>query len=145
MGLRRLRRRAESVGQAGPPTAQHAARQGMQAGRHIAVAVRGDPARSVCTATRRSASSRRSGASGGGDPVRRRFSGFIAGPMWRGAYLLTAAPPEESPCIPARMPEICFPRDMVQLLTAESVRSRWIDEPMDSARVADSADKVPQP
>ena len=42
------------------------------------------------------------------------------------------------------MLEICFARDTVQLLTAESVRSRRIDELMDSARAAESADKVAQ-
>ena len=47
-------------------------------------------------------------------------------------------------CFLQWMLEICFARDTVQLLTAESVRSRRIDELMDSARAAESAEKVAQ-
>jgi len=66
--------------------------------------------------------------------------------MWRGAYLLML------PLLNRKIRvllewilEICFARDTVQLLTAESVRSRRLEELMDSARAAESAERVPQP
>ena len=130
-----------------PPTAQHAMRQGMQAARNIAAAVRGDPAKSrpyryemlgqFAAIGRQRAVATLFGV---------RFSGFIAWLMWRGAYLLMLPRLERKVRVFLQwMLEICFARDTVQLLTAETVRSRRIDELMDSARAAESADKVAQP
>jgi NADH dehydrogenase len=74
-----------------------------------------------------------------------RFSGFLAWLMWRGAYLLMLPRLERKVRVFLQwMLEICFARDTVQLLTAESVRSRRIDELMDSARAAESVEKVAQ-
>ena len=129
-----------------PPTAQHAVRQGMQAGRNIAAAVRGEPAKirpyryemlgQFAAIGRQRAVATLFGV---------RFSGFIAWLMWRGAYLLMLPRLERKVRVFLQwMLEICFARDTVQLLTAESVRSRRIDELMDSARAAESAEKVAQ-
>ena len=130
-----------------PPTAQHAVRQGMQAARNIAAAVRGDPAKirpyryemlgQFAAIGRQRAVATLFGV---------RFSGFIAWLMWRGAYLLMLPRLERKVRVFLQwMLEICFARDTVQLLTAESVRSGRIDELMDSARAAESADKVAPP
>ena len=130
-----------------PPTAQHAMRQGMQAARNIAAAVRGEPAKirpyryemlgQFAAIGRQRAVATLFGV---------RFSGFIAWLMWRGAYLLMLPRLERKVRVFLQwMLEICFARDTVQLLTAESVRSRRIDELMDSARAAESAEKVAQP
>ena len=127
-----------------PPTAQHAVRQGMQAARNIAAAVRGDPAKSrpyryemlgqFAAIGRQRAVATLFGV---------RFSGFIAWLMWRGAYLLMLPRLERKVRVFLQwMLEICFARDTVQLLTAETVRFRRIDELMDSARAAESADNV---
>ena len=129
-----------------PPTAQHAVRQGMQAGRNIAAAVRGEPAKirpyryemlgQFAAIGRQRAVATLFGV---------RFSGFIAWLMWRGAYFLMLPRLERKVRVFLQwMLEICFARDTVQLLTAESVRSRRIDELMDSARAAESAEKVAQ-
>ena len=85
-----------------PPTAQHAVRQGVQAARNIAVAVRGEPAKirpyryairgQFAAIGRRRAVATLFGV---------RFSGFIAWLMWRGAYLWMLPAREESPCVHA--------------------------------------------
>ena len=135
------------LGKPCPPTAQHAVRQGMQAGRNIAAAVRGDPAKirpfryemlgQFAAIGRQRAVATLFGV---------RFSGFIAWLMWRGAYLLMLPRLERKVRVFLQwMLEICFARDTVQLLTVESVRSRRIDELMDSARAAESADNVAPP
>ena len=60
--------------------------------------------------------------------------------MWRGAYLLMLPRLERKVRVFLQwMLELCFARDTVQLLTAESVRTRRIDELMNSARAAESA------
>jgi NADH dehydrogenase len=70
-----------------------------------------------------------------------RFSGFIAWLLWRSAYLMML------PRIDRKIRvffewtlDVCFARDTVQLLTAESVASGHLEELMDSARAAESAD-----
>jgi NADH dehydrogenase len=129
-----------------PGTAQHAVRQGMQAGRNIAAAVRGEPAkirpyRYEMLGQFAAIGRRRAVAT----LFSLRFSGFIAWLMWRGAYLLMLPRFERKVRVFLQwMLEICFARDTVQLLTAESVRSRRVDELMDSARAAESAEKVAQ-
>ena len=134
------------LGKPCPPTAQHAVRQGMQAARNIAAAVRGEPAKirpyryemlgQFAAIGRQRAVATLFGV---------RFSGFIAWLMWRGAYLLMLPRLDSKVRVFLQwMLEICFARDTVQLLTAESVRSRRIDELMDSARAAESAEKVAQ-
>jgi NADH dehydrogenase len=130
-----------------PPTAQHAVRQGMRAARNIAAAVRGESAKmrpyrydmlgQFAAIGRRRAVATLFGI---------RFSGFIAWLMWRGTYLVMLPRIERKIRVFLQwMLEICFARDTVQLLTAESVRSHRIHELIDSARAAESADKVATP
>ena len=129
-----------------PPTAQHAVRQGVQAARNIAATVRGEPAKSVAyryemlgqfaAIGRQRAVATMFGV---------RFSGFVAWLMWRGAYLLMLPRLERKIRVFLQwMLEICFARDTVQLLTAETVRARRIDELMESARAAESAERLLQ-
>jgi NADH dehydrogenase len=130
-----------------PPTAQHAMRQGVHAGRNIAAAVRGEATKTrpyhyemvgqFAAIGRQRAVATLFGV---------RFSGFIAWLMWRGAYLLML--PRLNRKIRVLLQwilEICFARDTVQLLTAENVRSGRVEELMNSACAADAAHRVPQP
>ena len=127
-----------------PPTAQHAMRQGMQAGRNIAAAVRGErakirPYRYEMLGQFAAIGRHRAVATLFG----LRFSGFIAWLMWRGAYLFMLPRLERKVRVFLQwMLEICFARDTVQLLTAESIRSRRVDELIDSAKAAESAEAV---
>jgi NADH dehydrogenase len=129
-----------------PPTAQHAIRQGVQAARNIAANMRGEPAKmrpyryqmlgQFAAIGRQRAVATLFGV---------RFSGFIAWLMWRGAYLVMLPRLERKVRVFLQwMLEIGFARDTVQLLTAETVRSSRIDELIDSARAAESDDKVAQ-
>jgi NADH dehydrogenase len=133
-------------GKSCPPTAQHAVRQGMRAGRNIAAAVRGDPVkvqpyRYEMLGQFAAIGHRRAVAT----LFDMRFSGFIAWLMWRGAYLFMLPRLGRKVRVFLQwMLEICFARDTVQLLTAESVGSGRIDELMDSARAAESADTEAQ-
>ena len=133
-------------GKSCPPTAQHAFRQGIQTARNIAATVRGDPAKirpyryemrgQFAAIGRQRAVATLFGV---------RFSGFIAWLMWRGAYLLMLPRFERKVRVFLQwMLEICFARDTVQLLTAESIRSGRIDELMNSGRAAESAETVAQ-
>jgi NADH:ubiquinone reductase (H+-translocating) len=135
------------LGKPCPPTAQHAVRQGMRAARNIAAVVRGEPAKvrpyryqmlgQFAAIGRRRAVATLFGV---------QFSGFIAWLMWRSAYLVMLPRLERKVRVFLQwMLEIGFARDTVQLLTAEYVRSRRIDELIDSARAAESGDKVAQP
>ena len=129
-----------------PASAQHAVRQGRQAARNIVAALRQQPERirpfryqmlgQFATIGRRNAVATLFG---------RRFSGFIAWLMWRGAYLamLPGAGRKLRVFLQWAL-EIGFPRDAVQLLTAQSVVSRRLEELIDSARAAEAADAVPQ-
>ena len=129
-----------------PTTAQHAMRQGVQAARNIAAAVRGEPAKvrpyryemrgQFAAIGRRRAVATLFGL---------RFSGFIAWLMWRGAYLVMLPRLERKARVFLQWTlEMLFARDTVQLLTAENVRSRRVDELLDSGRAAESADTVAQ-
>jgi NADH:ubiquinone reductase (H+-translocating) len=130
-----------------PGTAQHAVRQGMQAGRNIAAALRGQrskihPFRYEMIGQFAAIGRHRAVATLFG----LRFSGFIAWLMWRGAYLLML--PRLNRKIRVLLEwilEICFARDTVQLLTAESVSSSRLEELMESARAAEAAERVAQP
>ena len=119
-----------------PPRSMRCAK-GVQVGpQHRRGRPRASRRRSVRSATRCSASSPRSGASAPWRPCSVCDSPASSpGCMWRGAYLLMLPRlrPERSACCSQWMLEICFARDTVQLLTAESVRSRRIDELMDSS------------
>jgi NADH:ubiquinone reductase (H+-translocating) len=70
-----------------------------------------------------------------------RFSGFIAWLLWRGAYL--AMLPRFDRKIRVFLQwtlDVCFARDPVQLLTAQSAHSGRLEELMQSARQADAAE-----
>lgn len=125
-----------------PPTAQHAIREGYQLARNIAAAIRGEtqrarPFRYRMVGQFAAIGRRRAVATLFGV----RFSGFIAWLLWRSAYLMML------PRIDRKIRvffewtlDVCFARDTVQLLTAESVASGHLEELMDSARAAESAD-----
>jgi NADH dehydrogenase len=126
-----------------PPTAQHAVRQGMQAGRNIAAAVRGEPVKirpyryemlgQFAAIGRQRAVATLFGV---------RFSGFVAWLMWRGAYLVMLPRLNRKVRVLLQwILEICFARDTVQLLTAEILRSGRIEELMHGARTAESVDR----
>ena len=121
-------------------------RQGMQAARNIAAAVRGEPAK---IRPYRYAMLGQFAAIGRERAVATvlgvRFSGFIAWLMWRGAYLLMLPGLNRKIRVLLQwLLEISFARDTVQLLTTESVRSGRIQELMASARAAESEERVPQ-
>jgi NADH dehydrogenase len=127
-----------------PTTAQHAIRQGRSVARNIAAAIRGEPHKSrpfrykmlgqFAAIGRQRAVATVFGV---------RFSGFIAWLMWRGAYLLMLPRLDRKVRVLLQwLLDICFSRDTVQLLTAQSVLSGRAGELMQSARAADSADTV---
>jgi hypothetical protein len=65
--------------------------------------------------------------------------------MWRGAYLLMLPRLNRKVRVLLQwILEICFARDTVQLLTAETLRSGRIEELMLGARTAESADQETQ-
>ena len=124
-----------------PPTAQHAVRQGTQAARNIAAAVRGareqiheyryDTLGQFAAIGRRRAIATVFGV---------RFSGLVAWLMWRGAYLLMLPRLDRKVRVLFQwLLELCFRRDTVQLLTPESVSARRIDELSESVRAAERA------
>jgi len=134
----------DASGKICPPTAQHAVRQGMHAARNITAAVRGEPGRirpyryrmlgQFAAIGRHSAVATLFG---------KRFSGFVAWLMWRGAYLAMLPRAERKVRVFLQwLLELCFRRDTVQLFTGESVGTRRVDELMDSARAAESVDKA---
>jgi NADH:ubiquinone reductase (H+-translocating) len=129
-----------------PGTAQHAVHQGRQAARNIAAAVRQQPERirpfryqmrgQFATIGRRNAVATLFGL---------KFSGFVAWLLWRGAYLLMLPGANRKLRVFLQWAlELGFPRDSVQLLTAQSVVSRRLEELMDSARAAEAADGAMQ-
>ncbi len=124
-----------------PTTAQHAMRQGVQAARNIAATVRRQPAqirpfRYAMIGQFAAIGRQRAVATLFG----RKFSGFIAWLMWRGAYLSMLPRLDRKVRVFLQwMLDICFARDTVQLLTVESVRAGRIQELMDSASAAESA------
>ena len=124
-----------------PPTAQHAVRQGTHVARNIAAAVRGQPDRirpyrfemlgQLAAIGRRRAVAMVFGV---------RFSGFLAWLVWRGAYLLKLPSPKRKARVLLQwLLDVCFARDTVQLLSAESSGARRMEELIDSARAAEAA------
>ena len=132
----------DPAGKPYPTTAQHAVRQGMPRRRNIAAAVRGDrgkirPFRYEMLGQFAAIGRQRAVATVFG----LRFSGFIAWLMWRGAYLLMLPRLDRKIRVLLQwILDICFARDTVQLAHRHSVRSGRIEELIDSARAAESAD-----
>jgi NADH:ubiquinone reductase (H+-translocating) len=132
----------DATGKPCPPTAQHAARQGHQVGHNIAAALRGQarrirPYRYKMVGQFAAIGRQRAVATVFGV----RFSGFIAWLLWRGAYL--AMLPRFDRKIRVFLQwtlDVCFARDPVQLLTAQSAHSGRLEELMQSARQADAAE-----
>jgi NADH:ubiquinone reductase (H+-translocating) len=130
----------DAFGKPYPTTAQHAIRQGTHVGHNIAAALIGDvekirPFRYKMLGQLAAIGRERGVAS----IVGLRFSGFLAWLLWRSAYLI------KLPSISKRVRvmlewtlDFCFPRDTVQLLTVETIRSGRVEELIDSAREADS-------
>jgi NADH dehydrogenase len=134
----------DASGKPYPTTAQHAIRQGAQAGRNIAAALRGDaekvrPFRYKMLGQLAAIGRERGVASIAG----LRFSGFFAWLLWRGAYLIKL--PSVSKKVRVILEwtlDLCFRRDTVQMLTVQSIRSGRVEELIESPRAADSADAV---
>lgn len=130
-----------------PATAQHAIRQGHHVGANIAAAVRGDrrkirPFRYKMLGQFAAIGHQRAVAT----LLGLRFSGFVAWLLWRSAYLLKLPRLDRKIRVLLQWGlDICFPRDTVQLLTIQSVRSGRVEELMDSARDAESADASEPP
>ncbi len=127
-----------------PTTAQHAIRQGAQAGRNIAAAIREQsgkirPFRYKMLGQLAAIGRRRGVASMFGF----RFSGFLAWFLWRSAYLTKL--PSFTKKIRVMLEwtlDLCFARDTVQLLTVQTVRSGRLEELVESAHDMNSADAV---
>jgi NADH:ubiquinone reductase (H+-translocating) len=127
-----------------PTTAQHAIRQGAQAGRNIAATIREHPEKvrpfRYKMLGQLAAIGRRRGVA---IILGMRFSGFPAWFLWRGAYLIKL--PSFAKKLRVMLEwtlDLCFARDTVQLLTVETVRSRRLDELIDSAHDGHSADTI---
>lgn len=130
----------DPAGKPYPSTAQHAIRQGLHVGTNIAAAVQGRPGkirpfRFKMLGQFAAIGRRRAVASLFG----LRFSGFGAWLMWCGAYLLKLPHLDRKIRVLLQWGlDVVFPRDPVQLLTVQSVRSGRIEELMESARVAEA-------
>jgi NADH dehydrogenase len=125
-----------------PTTAQHAIRQGTQVGRNIAAAFRGQPKQirpfRYKMIGQLAAIGRQRGIA---SIFGLRFSGFIAWLLWRSAYLIKLPGIKKKLRVMLEWTlDLCFARDAVQLVTVQSVRR--VEELMESARAADSADAV---
>ena len=132
----------DAAGKAYPTTAQHAARQARRVGRNIAAAVRGErrnirPFRYTTLGQFAAIGRRRAVAT----VLGLRFSGFTAWLMWRGAYLLMLPRLDRKIRVLLQwILDACFARDALQILNVHSVRSGRVEELLDSARAAESAD-----
>jgi NADH:ubiquinone reductase (H+-translocating) len=132
----------DATGKPCPPTAQHAARQGRQVGSNIAAAFRGQtrrirPYRYTMVGQFAAIGRQRAVATVFGV----RFSGFIAWLLWRGAYLAMLPRIDRKVRVFLQWAlDVCFARDPVQLFTAQSAGSGRLEELMQSARRAESAD-----
>jgi NADH:quinone reductase (non-electrogenic) len=132
----------DPAGKPYPTTAQHAVRQGRRVGRNIAAVVRGQnrkvrPFRYKMLGQFAAIGRRRAVAT----LLGLRFSGFIAWLMWRSAYLLMLPGLDRKVRVLLQwLLDICFTRDTVQLLTAQTLRSGRLAELMESARAAESED-----
>jgi NADH dehydrogenase len=128
-----------------PPTAQHAVRQGRRVGANIAATVSGaacdiKPFRYRMLGQAAAIGRQRAVAS----VLGLRFSGFAAWLFWRGAYLFMLPRFDRKIRVLLQwLLEICVARDTVQLLTVQSIRSRRLEELIDGARAAGSADVAP--
>ncbi len=132
----------DAAGEAYPTTAQHAVRQARRVGRNIAAAVRGDRrnirAFRYTTFGQFAAIGRRRAVA---TVLGLRFSGFMAWLMWRGAYLLMLPRLDRKIRVLLQwILDVCFARDALQILNVHSVRSGRVEELLDSARAAESAD-----
>ena len=131
----------DEAGKPYPTTAQHAMREGAQVGRNIAAALLGRPEhvrpfRYKMIGQLAAIGHLRGIASIFG----LRFSGFFAWVLWRGAYLFKLPGTVKKVRVMLEwMLDLCFPRDTVQLLSLQSIRSGRIEELMESARAAESA------
>jgi NADH dehydrogenase len=125
-----------------PPTAQHAVRQGGHVGRNIAAAVRGNPqlirpfhykmVGQFAAIGRQRAVATMFG---------RRFSGFIAWLLWRGAYLSMLPRLDRKVRVLLQwILDACFSRDTVQLLTVQSINAGRLEELIDTARTIEAGD-----
>lgn len=130
-----------------PPTAQHAIRQGQSVGRNIAAVIRGDlqrvrPYRYKMRGQLAAIGRQRAVATLFG----RQFSGFGAWLLWRGAYLLMLPRLDRRVRVLLQwILDICFARDTVQLLNVQSVQSGRVEELVEGARSAVSAEtRVPE-
>ena len=139
---RRAAGREGVSGKAYPPTAQHAMREGTRVGRNIEALLRGRPEnvrpfRYKMIGQLAAIGHLRGIASIFGF----RFSGFIAWLLWRGAYLFKLPGTVKKIRVMLEwLLDLCFPRDTVQLLSLQSVRSRRLEEVTESARTVESAE-----
>ena len=127
-----------------PTTAQHAIRQGAQAGRNIAAAIRQQPEKvrpfRYKMLGQLAAIGRQRGVA---SILGLRFSGFLAWFLWRSAYLIKL--PSFTKKVRVLLEwtlDLCFARDTVQLLTVQTARSGRLEELMDSAHDGHPADAV---
>jgi hypothetical protein len=139
-----LRSHTRCIRQALSDPAQHAIRQGTQAGRNIAAAVRLHPTSihpfRYKMLGQLAAIGRHRGVA---SILGLRFSGLPAWFLWRSAYLMKLPSVMKKLCVMLEWTlDLCFARDTVQLLTAHTVRSGRLDELMDDARAGDSPDTV---
>jgi NADH dehydrogenase len=125
-----------------PTTAQHAIRQGAQAGRNIAAAIRQQPEKvrpfRYKMLGQLAAIGRQRGVA---SILGLRFSGFLAWFLWRSAYLIKL--PSFTKKVRVMLEwtlDLCFARDTVQLLTVQTARSGRLEELMDSAHDGHPAD-----
>jgi NADH dehydrogenase len=125
-----------------PPTAQHAVRQGGHVGRNIAAAARGNPhlirpfhykmVGQFAAIGRQRAVATLFG---------RRFSGFVAWLLWRGAYLSMLPRLDRKIRVLLQwILDACFARDTVQLLTVHSIGAGRLEELIDSTRTIEAGD-----
>lgn len=132
----------DPAGKPYPSTAQHAIRQGLHVGTNIAAAVQGRPGKiqpfrykmlgQFAAIGRHRAVATLFGL---------RFSGFGAWLMWRGAYLLKLPHFDRKIRVLLQWGlDVVFPRDPVQLITVQSVRTGRIEELMESARAAEATE-----
>jgi NADH dehydrogenase len=128
-----------------PTTAQHAIRQGTLVGRNIEAAVRAQPNNvrpfRYKMLGQLAAIGRERGVA---SILGLRFSGFFAWLLWRGACLI------KLPSVMKKLRvmlewtlDLCFPRDTVQLLTVQSIRSGRLGELIDSVQSAAPVETEP--
>ena len=135
---------SDAAGKPYPPTAQHAVRQGGHVGRNIAAAIRGNPqlirpfhykmvGQFAAIGRQRAVATL----------LGRRFSGFIAWLLWRGAYLSMLPRLDRKVRVFLQwVLDACFARDTVQLLTVHSIGAGRLEELIDSTRTIEAGDAV---